>query len=211
MLYLDEYADGCKILKGAYWYPFCLGGSTGRGVHPTKWTCPPKINPTSWCIFRVGQNRIYTPYVIICIVISKIPCIHRIYLQIHGSGQSYVCIIRLQEFTLHKVMYTVACERFWPTQIIWRVLFNTSQNVFAIYSFCSCQYLHCISHNQVYLNCGKQAHTHTHTHTRARTHRQANTHAHVRVQNLHTHTHTHKHTHTHTHLQHLALHSSSPC
>ena len=29
---LDEYADGCRNQKGADWYPFCLGGGTGRGV-----------------------------------------------------------------------------------------------------------------------------------------------------------------------------------
>jgi len=29
---LDEYADGCLFEKGADWYPFCLGGGTGRGV-----------------------------------------------------------------------------------------------------------------------------------------------------------------------------------
>jgi len=29
---LDEYVDGCRIQKGADWYPFCLGGGTGRGV-----------------------------------------------------------------------------------------------------------------------------------------------------------------------------------
>ena len=28
---LDEYADGCLFEK-ADWYPFCLGGGTGRGV-----------------------------------------------------------------------------------------------------------------------------------------------------------------------------------
>jgi len=28
---LDEYADGCLFEKGADWYPFCLGGGTGRG------------------------------------------------------------------------------------------------------------------------------------------------------------------------------------
>ena len=33
-------------------------------------------------ISRVGQNRIYTPYVTVYLVISlpKIPCIHRIYM-----------------------------------------------------------------------------------------------------------------------------------
>jgi len=29
---LDEYADGYRIKKVADWYPFCLGGSTRRGV-----------------------------------------------------------------------------------------------------------------------------------------------------------------------------------
>jgi len=29
---LDEYADGCLFGNGADWYPFCLGGGTGRGV-----------------------------------------------------------------------------------------------------------------------------------------------------------------------------------
>ena len=28
---LDEYADGCLFEKRADWYPFCLGGGTGRG------------------------------------------------------------------------------------------------------------------------------------------------------------------------------------
>jgi len=28
---LDECADGCLFEKGADWYPFCLGGGTGRG------------------------------------------------------------------------------------------------------------------------------------------------------------------------------------
>jgi hypothetical protein len=33
-------------------------------------------------IFRVGQNRIYTPYMAVCMVISlpKIPYVHRIYM-----------------------------------------------------------------------------------------------------------------------------------
>jgi len=31
----DEYAYGCRIKKGADWYPFCLGGGTKRG----DWGC----------------------------------------------------------------------------------------------------------------------------------------------------------------------------
>jgi len=29
---VNENADGCLFIKGADWYPFCLGGGTGRGV-----------------------------------------------------------------------------------------------------------------------------------------------------------------------------------
>ena len=29
---IDEYADGCRIPKGAEWYSFCLGGGTGLWV-----------------------------------------------------------------------------------------------------------------------------------------------------------------------------------
>jgi len=29
---LDEYADGCRIQKGADWYPFLSSGGTGRGA-----------------------------------------------------------------------------------------------------------------------------------------------------------------------------------
>jgi hypothetical protein len=37
---------------------------------------------------RVGQNRIYTPHVTLCMVISllKKPYVHRLYLKIYGSG-----------------------------------------------------------------------------------------------------------------------------
>jgi hypothetical protein len=29
---VDEYADGCRIQKGANWYPFLSGQGTGGGV-----------------------------------------------------------------------------------------------------------------------------------------------------------------------------------
>jgi hypothetical protein len=32
VLDLDQYADGCRIKRGADWYPFCLGGGTGGGI-----------------------------------------------------------------------------------------------------------------------------------------------------------------------------------
>jgi len=40
---------------------------------------------------KVGQNRIYTPYMTVSLVIYllKIPCVHRIYVQLYGFGQPY--------------------------------------------------------------------------------------------------------------------------
>ena len=42
-------------------------------------------------VCRVGQNRIYTPYMTVCMVISlfKIPYIYRINVCINGLGQPY--------------------------------------------------------------------------------------------------------------------------
>jgi len=51
---LGEYADGCRIQKGAEWYPFLSSVGTGRGVLgvdgpssgvstcPPQYTCLPK-------------------------------------------------------------------------------------------------------------------------------------------------------------------------
>ena len=42
-------------------------------------------------IYRVGQNRIFIPYMTVCMVISllKIPYVHRIYVEIYGSSPPY--------------------------------------------------------------------------------------------------------------------------
>jgi len=42
---------------------------------------------------RVGQNRIYTPYMTVRMVmfLLKILHVHRIYLYMYGSGQPYTC------------------------------------------------------------------------------------------------------------------------
>ena len=44
-------------------------------------------------LYRVGRNRIYTPYITVCMVISllKLPYVHRIYVYMYGSGQTYSC------------------------------------------------------------------------------------------------------------------------
>jgi hypothetical protein len=44
---------------------------------------------------RVGQNRIYTPYMTACMVISlpKIPYVHRTHVKINGSGPPYVYMV----------------------------------------------------------------------------------------------------------------------
>jgi hypothetical protein len=43
----------------------------------------------------VGQNRIYTPYMNVCMVISlvKVLHVHRIYIQIYGSGPPYTFVV----------------------------------------------------------------------------------------------------------------------
>ena len=43
----------------------------------------------SYVMTRVGQNRICTPYMIVCMMISlpKIPYLHLIYPYMFGSGQ----------------------------------------------------------------------------------------------------------------------------
>ena len=53
-------------------------------------TACPTVAQDACSVIRVGQNRIYTPYMTVYLVISlpKIPYIHRIY--IYGSGQPYL-------------------------------------------------------------------------------------------------------------------------
>jgi len=45
-----------------------------------------------WCMTRVGQNRMCTPYMAVCTGISllKTPYIHRTYVCMYGSGQPHV-------------------------------------------------------------------------------------------------------------------------
>jgi len=82
-----------------------------------------KANPTSY-MYRVSQNRIYTPYMTVYMVISlpKIPYIHRVY----GSGQPDTCM------DLANLTYGARCRdsQFW---------YNTSFNCEA--NPAVCQYL----------------------------------------------------------------------
>jgi len=50
--------------------------------------------------YRVGQKRVYTPYMTVCMVISllKIPYVHRIYIYIYGWPEA--CI-----YTVYDRMY----------------------------------------------------------------------------------------------------------
>ena len=61
-------------------------------VHQPEPVC--LSNASTWCFphtHRVGQNRTYTPYMTVCMVIIllKIPYVHRIYVCIYGSGPPY--------------------------------------------------------------------------------------------------------------------------
>jgi len=65
-----------------------------RPVFPKKHSWPEP------CIFRVGQNRICTSYMTVCMVIFllKLPYIHRIYICMYGFGQPYVYTMCLWYF-----------------------------------------------------------------------------------------------------------------
>ena len=68
------------------------GGLQPESLADGNWLTPMLAETIFFSIprHRVGQNRIYTPYMTVYMVISlpKIPCIHRIYFQMYGSGQS---------------------------------------------------------------------------------------------------------------------------
>ena len=73
---------------------------------------------------RVGQNRICTPYMTVCMVISLliIPYIHRIYIYVYGSGQPYLSAIWL---LLYCPLYLMEPEIFAQTSLRllwWRIL-----------------------------------------------------------------------------------------
>ena len=74
---------------------------------------------------RVGQNRIYTPYLTVYLVISlpKIPYIHRIYIWFwptlyvpHRCLMSYRAIACLMKVTTYISMYTNSLHLLWYFQ-----------------------------------------------------------------------------------------------
>ena len=76
---------------------------------------------------RVGQNRIYTPYMTVCIVISlpKVPYTHRINLKMYGSGQPYAweqCVYWTTSKSCQKKHQHIVSKTYWfanlPTCVV---------------------------------------------------------------------------------------------
>jgi hypothetical protein len=99
--------------------PWCVGYITYLGLARTVYTQR---------ISRVGQNRIYTPYMAVCMVISLliIPYVHRIYVFMYGFGQPYICTRLARTVCIHRIwpytgwfpcQYTIYTPYiwFWPT------------------------------------------------------------------------------------------------
>jgi len=69
--------NGCPL--------FCLHACLQRKQHPLHGRrcnfLRSRMPPTQYLVSRAGQNRIYTPYMTVYLVISlpRIPCIHRIW------------------------------------------------------------------------------------------------------------------------------------
>ena len=115
---------------------------------------------------RVGQNRVCTPYMTVCMAISlpKIPYIHRIYECMYGCGQLYVWGV-------------------WPSGNK-----NQLNENMQSYTLTQAQAYRC-AHRHVHSDTNCKMHTHIHTHTNPYAHKclSSNTNCH-----MHTHIHTHK-------------------
>ena len=83
-----------QLLNNCVFY-LCAAGppSQDSSETPLSTSHPPPVckNMQLTQIYRVGQNRIPAPYMTVCMVISllEIPYVHRIYLEMYGSGQPY--------------------------------------------------------------------------------------------------------------------------
>ena len=142
-------------------------------------------------ISRVGQNRIYTPYMTVYLLISlhKIPYIHRIYMVLANPSHISVCtnVASLYHHLNHLNYGWFRAQR--------HALLNLSSClcVLACVQACIATDLH-RAHSQTHIN----THTRmqTNTHTRKYTLKSC-THAHTHT--IHTYPHTHTHTCKHTH------------
>ena len=82
-----------------------------QGGHGSRLLCESvgfERSTSKLCLLcRVGQNRIYTPYMTVCLMISlpKIPCIHRIYMVLANPMYTvYRCLcldIKLRNYLMY--------------------------------------------------------------------------------------------------------------
>jgi hypothetical protein len=95
---------------------------------------------------RVGQNRICTPYMTVCMVISllKIPYIYRIYVCMYGLGQPYITVVGKGllvgrwSFALYTCVYTYT-------------VFDRTLNEIPAENTISTPYIHHIIHHIFYV------------------------------------------------------------
>ena len=151
---------------------------------------------------RVGQNRIFTPYMTVCLVntLHKIPYIHRIYIWFWPT--LHTSIHRQSNTHTHTQTHTNTHPHT-HTHTQTRTHTQAKQHTRSLLQRKYAQALHLVltrhCHHKEYCTrayTGKATNTQTRTHTH--THTQTHTHAHT-----HTNTHTHKHTQAKQHTRSL--------
>jgi len=132
------------------------------------------MHKCTYSVCRVGQSRIYTPYMTVCLVVSlpKRPCIHCTYM-IYGFGQPWV---RAEMCAFYAFCLSLCFLHFVPSLCFLHVLFVTVLSTrsvchCAFYTFClSLCFLHLFARSHMLhgmaLAC---CHTERHGHTLART------------------------------------------
>jgi hypothetical protein len=99
------------------------------------------MHKCTYSVCRVGQSRIYTPYMTVCLVVSlpKRPCIHCTYM-IYGFGQPWV---RAEMCAFYAFCLSLCFLHFVPSLCFLHVLFVT---VLSTRSVCHCAfYTFCLS------------------------------------------------------------------
>jgi len=119
------------------------------------WVCSPWV--WVWVrtskVCRVGQSRIYTPYMTVYLVISlpKIPYVDRIYMILANPKSVHVCVLHLR--TLHTAHLSANCvgKRMYVCSPWVRVWVRTSK----VCMFVCCIYVPCTRHTWVLIALAK--------------------------------------------------------
>jgi hypothetical protein len=122
----------------------CKGSKTRARVYTRNiygWPEPYNYRYTR----RVGQNRIYTPYITVymAVFLPKILYIHRIYICFWPTLYIRCTYVTFREITIHTVIYG-ADIRFWSTLEILHMLRAERKRCSIIYLFHNVHFLHCM-------------------------------------------------------------------